>query len=272
MTNVSSIMSKDPVKAGRNAPLKKAISLMVRHGVGSVIVVDTNNMPKGIVTERELLRDITEHGRVSTDKPLSEIMSRNFVPISPTTTVEDAARNKASRGRRLVVVKKDGELFGIVSTSDLLHHFNKTARDVEIERVISRKVVTMDASIGLLGAIKVMKEKRIGSVIVTEFDLPSGIVTERDLLRVLAKRRKTGFGTLLLQDVAAKPLISAAYGIKAREASSIMLGNKIKRLPLFRGQRLEAMVTAKDLVRAYSDDIKIRKARAVRLYAARPKS
>ena len=254
-------MSKDPVKAGLNAPLERAISLMVKHSVGSIVVVDTNNMPKGIITERELLRDIAEHGRVSSNVPLGEIMSPLYLLISPTTVVADAARKMTRTGKRLIVVKKNGELFGVVATSDLLHFFNKTARDVGIEPVTSRKVVTMDASIGLLGAIEVMKERRIGSVIVTENNLPSGIVTERDLLKVLAKKRRKEFGSLTLREIAANPLISAAYGIKAREASSIMLGNKIKRLPLFRGQKLEAVVTAKDLVRAYSSNARERSLR-----------
>ena len=251
-------MSKNAVKAGLSATVEKGISLMVKHGVGSVIVVDSGNIPKGILTERELLRDITDHGRVSSDKPLNEIMSKLFLAISPLTPVQDAARKMTKGGRRLIVTRKNGELFGVVSTSDLLRFFNKTARDTGIEQVLSKKVVTMDSAIGLLGAIKVMKEKRIGSVVVTEYDLPSGIVTERDLLKVLAKRRKKGFGSVTLKEIISKPLISAAYGIKAREASSIMLGNKIKRLPLFRGQKLVAMVTAKDLVAAYCDSIEER--------------
>jgi signal-transduction protein with cAMP-binding, CBS, and nucleotidyltransferase domain len=156
---------------------------------------------------------------------------------------------------RVVVTKKSGVLMGIVTTSDVLRFFNKTSRDFAIEDCINRKVVTIDASRGMLDAIKVMNEKRIGCLIVTENGLPSGIVSERDLIRVMARGRRKEFGSLRLREIASKPLISAAYGIKAREASSIMLGSKIKRLPLFMGDKLIGIVTAKDLVRAYVDNV-----------------
>lgn len=261
MTNVSSIMSKNPVKAIERATLSQIIALMVKHSVGSIIIVDSKNIPCGIVTERELLRDIATNARVSIDTKARDLMSLNFIRIPPTMGVKDAARAMTKGGMRIVVVKKKGQLFGVVSTSDVLRFFNKTVKDVSIDRATHQKVQTMDGSRGVLDAIKIMHEKRIGSVVITNSGLPFGIVTERDLLRILAKRRRKDFGSLRVGDLATKPLISAPYGIKAREASSIMVSNKIKRLPIFRGDRLVGIVTARDLVGAYSTSIEARSGR-----------
>ena len=251
----------DPVKAGLNATVEKAVSLMTSRRVGSIVVVDSNNVPNGIITERELLRDISTNSRINKNEPLKELMSLEFVRIGPVTTVEDASAEVAKGGFRIVVTKKNGELVGVVSTTDILHFFNKTARDTSIENAISRNVVTIGAQRGLLDAIKLMVERRIGCVVVTENGLPFGLVSERDLLRTMAKGRTKEFGSLRLRDLASKPLVSGPYGIKAREASSIMLGSKIKRLPLFMGEKMVGIVTAKDLVRAYSDSIQERSRR-----------
>jgi CBS domain-containing protein len=258
LTNVSSVMSKSPINADESTPLSHVIALMVKHRVGSVVVVNQKGVPSGVITERELLRDIAGHARVSEDARADSIMSLSILTIPPDMKVEDAARASTKNGLRLVVTKRNGVLEGVVSTSDLLRFFAKTGKDVPIEDRINRKVLTLDARRGVLDAIELMSEKRIGSVVITNAGLPCGMITERDLLRILAKKRKKDFGTLLLDNIATKPLISAPYGVMAREASSIMLQNKIKRLPIFKGEKLVGIVTARDLVRAYSAGIEKR--------------
>jgi CBS domain-containing protein len=251
-------MTKEPVNARESISLSEIIKIMVKNTVGSVIIVDSNDIPVGIITERELLRDIAAHARVSDDASAKEIMSLAFIRVPPATTIEEAAVAMIEGSVRLVVTKKS-RLVGVVSTSDLLRYFNKTARDIPIESAIQKRVQTMDGSRSVLDAITLMYESRIGSVVLTRSGLPFGILTERDLLRVLARGRKKEFGSLRLDELASGRLISAPYGISAREASSIMLERRIKRLPLFKGDKLAGIVTAKDLVGAYSASIKERR-------------
>jgi CBS domain-containing protein len=251
-------MSTPPVKTNEATPLSQVISLMLKQHVGSVIVVDQKAIPKGVITERELLQDISEHGRVSEDARADNIMSHSLFPIRPDERVEDAARESAKSGLRIVVTRKNGTLYGVVSTSDLLRFFSKTAKDLSIEDRITRKAFTLEVERGVLDAIYLMTNKRIGSVVITKTGLPCGIFTERDLLRILAKRRKRDFGTILLDDVATKPLISAQYGVMAREASVIMIDNRIKRLAIFKGGDLFGIITARSLVGAYSANIQQR--------------
>jgi CBS domain-containing protein len=251
-------MSRSVIKTGESTPLSQVIALMVKHNVGSIFVVDQKGVPKGVITERELLLDIAIHARISEDARADSIMSTSILAIHPDRKVEDAVQASAKSGSRLVVTKRNGVLFGVVSTSDFLRFFAKTGKDLPIEDTINRKVITMDADRGFLDAIELMSHKRIGSVIIYKVGLPCGIITERDLLRILAKRRRKDFGSLLLDDVATKPLISAPYGVMAKEASTIMLQSKIKRLPILKGQELMGIITARDLVRVYSAAIEKR--------------
>ncbi len=261
-------MSEDPVKAAEDAPLGKIVSLMVRNRVGSIVIVDSDNVPAGMITERELLREISLTARLNAQAEAKDLMVLSFIKIPPDTPVPEAARAMIKRRVRIIVTKKNGKLDGIVSTTDFLRYFSKTAKDVPIEDAIHRKVTTIEGSRGALDAIRLMHEKRIGSVVITRSGLPFGIVTERDLLRILAKGRRKEFGSLRLEELANRPLITAQFGISAREAASIMLANKIKRLPILRGDELIGIITAKDLVGAYSAASSVRPREVIPRYVS----
>ena len=266
MTSVSSIMSEDPVSATEETPLGKIVSLMVRNRVGSIVIVDRDNVPTGMITERELLKEISSNARLDLEARAKDLMLLSFIKIPPDTQVPEAAKAMIKRRVRVLVTKKNGKLDGIVSTTDFLRYFSKTAKDVPIEGAIHRKVTTIEGSRGALDAIRMMYEKRIGSVVITRSGLPFGIVTERDLLRILARGRRKEFGSLKLEEIARRPLITAQFGISAREAASIMLTNRIKRLPILRGDEMFGMITAKDLVGAYSAASSVRQREVVPRY------
>lgn len=256
LTYVLSIMSNNPIKAAEEAKLGTVISLMANHGVGSVIIVDSNDVPSGIITERELLREIAFNTRLGRDPMAKDVMSFGFIRISPQTRVEEAARTMMESGARLVVTRKNGNLVGMVTVSDFLGFFLNTAEDMPITRVIHEKVTTLKESGSLMDAIRLMNEKRIGSVIVVRHTgLPLGIFTERDLVRILKDHRTKEFGSLRLGDLATQPLVSAPLGLTAREAASLMISKGIKRLPILRGERLFGILTARDLVSAYSSRV-----------------
>jgi predicted transcriptional regulator len=64
------------------------------------------------------LQDVAE---VDRDATVAEVMSREVATIGPDAAATEAFRRiEESRARRLVVIGPDGELLGIVSTTDLL--------------------------------------------------------------------------------------------------------------------------------------------------------
>ena len=78
-----------------------------------------------------------------------------------------------------------------------------------------------------------------------------GIFTERDMLnRVLAPNLSLASP---IGDVATIPLRTAQVGIDGIEAARIMTSYKIKRLPLMEDQSIIGIVTARDLVEAFSN-------------------
>jgi len=241
-------MSKNPVVAKKDASLQDIVSLMTEKAVGSVIITD-DELPSGIVTERELLKELVTHGSVRRDVKAEEIMASSIFQLEPESSIEEAARNMISKKARLVVTR-GGKLVGVLTASDLMRAFSRGGKDLPIEGVISPKVETLDAVKSVKDAVQLMHQRRIGSVLVAKKGKPFGIFTERDLLTKILRGEK-GLDAKL-EDVASKPLITADSSVSAKKAASIMQSKKIKRLPLMKGERLVGIVTARDLVEAFS--------------------
>jgi CBS domain-containing protein len=257
MTYISSVMSKPVVTAKEEAKISEIVRLMVKTQVGMIAIVDSDMIPCGIITEREFLKNIATDNRVSMESVARDFMSSGFVRLHPETSVNRAADIMISERVRLLVTRKNGTLAGIVTATDLLYNFSKVCKDIPIKHDLSTNVKTLDVSKSFLDAAKLMFEKKIGSVVITEGELKFGIVTERDLLKALSKDREKGFDEVRLQDIASRPLVSAPYGVTAKEAAQVMEANKIKRLVLFKGEKMTGIITARDLVAAFVSSIQI---------------
>jgi CBS domain-containing protein len=109
----------------------------------------------------------------------------------------------------------------------------------------------LDSTDSIFNAVKLMHEKKTGSVLVNgPRGEPIGIFTERDLLtKVLSKQARLE-GQVV--DYCTSPMISAKLkGIDAKKAAKTMRANGIKRLPLTEDGKVVAIVTARDLVESF---------------------
>lgn len=251
LTTVADVMSRTPVTLSTNATLEDAIKLMVEEGIGSIYITDSANTPLGVVTERELVQDLIMSKGLRKDIELSDIMSQKITPVSPETSIQEAARIMMATKGRLVVTRED-KIVGVVTASDLVRAFSTGPENRSLSGAVTQKVKTLDAKNTVFDAVQMMHERRIGSVAIVKDGRPFGIFTERDLLRILSRDLKKRIIDIPLEEVASKPLITAPEGITAREAAAIMKSNKIKRLPLVKGESLIAIITARDLVETYA--------------------
>jgi CBS domain-containing protein len=99
--------------------------------------------------------------------------------------MEDAVRTFAARDVGTVVVVENGELVGILTERDVVRALakNPKALAVTLNEVMSAPVVTVAPSAELSTAVKLMVEKRIRRLPVTQRGKLVGIITARDLLR-----------------------------------------------------------------------------------------
>jgi len=94
--------------------------LMKRHNVGSVVITE-NEIPKGIVTDRDLLiRALAREPSISLADPVSLVMSTPLKTITVYEGLHDAMKiMKDAKIRRLPVINSLGVVVGILTFSDL---------------------------------------------------------------------------------------------------------------------------------------------------------
>lgn len=115
-----------------------------------------------------------------------------------------------------------------------------------VKDVMIDKVATLDTSSMIKDAAKLMDEKNIGCVIVTQKDKPVGILTERDFVRRIASKEKPL--TSPLEEVMSSPLISIDPDETVWEAAEQMKVKNIHKLPVIDNDKVVGIITTSDLV------------------------
>ncbi len=94
---------------------------MLTHDIGCVIVQDKSGRPTGIITERDIVQRVAAKDVLSSGVKAVEVMSRPIVTISPTASVNDAAKVMNQRKIRRLAVIDDGKLIGVLTQKDILN-------------------------------------------------------------------------------------------------------------------------------------------------------
>ena len=129
----------------------------------------------------------------------------------------------------------------------------------EIAKIMSSELVTITPENSLYEAAKTMGEKHIGSLIVMKYDTAVGIITERDLLRVVVDHEIEFEKDWLAGGVSIKeekveatmtyPLITISIKARIKDAAQRMIENRIRRLPVREHGKVVGILTAADLIR-----------------------
>jgi len=91
----------------------------VRENIGALVVLD-GEQPVGIVSERDVLRQVARQGAVFLDFPVSEVMTRDIVIARADQEVEDAMYTMTQKRIRHLPVMQDGQLVGMISIGDVV--------------------------------------------------------------------------------------------------------------------------------------------------------
>jgi CBS domain-containing protein len=101
------------------ATVGELLALLHRYNVGALPVVDDGELV-GIVSERDVVRQLHERGRDLLDATVADLMTSDVVTCSPRDRAADLARVMTERRIRHLPVCDDRGLVGIVSIGDLV--------------------------------------------------------------------------------------------------------------------------------------------------------
>jgi CBS domain-containing protein len=109
---------KQPLACAADTPLQSALTQMHERRVGSVLVVNADGAPQGILTRHDILGRVTLPG-LPLGTPIRAVMSTPLHTLGTDDTLQDAALLMSRTGVRHVPVCDGGKLVNIVSERDL---------------------------------------------------------------------------------------------------------------------------------------------------------
>ncbi len=243
------LMSQNVVRTTPETSLEDAARIMGEKHIGSLIV-ENYKTPVGIVTERDLLSKVLAFGLFLKDEKVSEVMSYPLTGVTPTSTIKEVAQTMINRKGRLAVFDA-GTLVGIITASDLIKSLPDVPEtEVKVDDLMSKDLVTADEETSVIKTASMMGRQRVGSVIITRNSEPFGIFTERDLLTAFLAKGRPLFSSVGPE--CSSPLVTIPSGTSVHRAAATMALKHVRRLPVTLDGKLVGIITARDLVEAYS--------------------
>ncbi|HJU13727.1 MAG TPA: CBS domain-containing protein [Candidatus Nitrosotalea sp.] len=117
-------------------------------------------------------------------------------------------------------------------------------------QIMSHDVLTVEQSTQIIEAAKKMNERNIGCIIVTERGNPVGIVTERDIVSLVARNERPI--TTPVREIMSSPLVSVSPDATVWELAEEMKLKKIHKMPIIDKNKLVGIVTTTDITRLCS--------------------
>jgi signal-transduction protein with cAMP-binding, CBS, and nucleotidyltransferase domain len=184
---VSEIMTTKLTKAPVSSTIYEVMEMMVAEDVGRIIITD-DDIPVGIFTEKDVLKRVVNAEIDARRTAIKKVMTAPARAVREETHIVDAF-GKMYRGkyRHLLVRGRRGKIVGIVSMRRILNlavelgqglNETKTLADIAAPAIVS-----VEQSATVYETIELMNTSSVSAVVVTVADKPSGIFTERDVLK-----------------------------------------------------------------------------------------
>lgn len=117
---------------------------------------------------------------------VSHIMTKDIISVESNASVSEIASRMIKNEVGAVVVTKQGTPIGIVTEVDILKRCcigNTCTQAREAREIMSTPLITIKADAAIGEAAKMMTDKKIRRLLVTERGKIVGLVTEKDVLR-----------------------------------------------------------------------------------------
>jgi len=126
-TKVSDIMTRALISVSPSTTVFQVAKMMEMGGFGAIIVKE-DNLPKGIITDRDFAIKIAVN-KYPLDTPVHKIASYPLQTIPSNESILAAADLMSTRKIRKLVVVDDGKVVGIITSTDIVNQLAKMKND-----------------------------------------------------------------------------------------------------------------------------------------------
>ncbi len=116
------VMTRQVIVIDPDRTIADAAKRMAAKRIGGLVVVE-HGRPIGLLTDRDILWNVTAKGKNPSKVLVREIMTSPVATVSPLTTLRAAARVMLEQKTRWIVVTRLENVEGIVTASDLTQGF-----------------------------------------------------------------------------------------------------------------------------------------------------
>ncbi|OBF14683.1 CBS domain-containing protein [Mycobacterium sp. ACS4331] len=102
------------------ATVRELLAGLASHNIGAMVVVGSAGVIAGIVSERDVVRRLYEHGPDVLELPVSQIMTPAVATCGMDSSVDDLSEMMTHNRVRHIPVLVEGRLAGIVSIGDIV--------------------------------------------------------------------------------------------------------------------------------------------------------
>lgn len=126
------------VTARPDATVATAINLLKQKKIGALVISDDGNRIQGILSERDVVRALVDHGGDLLKMPVSDLMTRAVKTCSLDANIHDVMSEMTNSRIRHLPVLDDGKLCGVISIGDVVKN---RLDELEAETTVLREYI-----------------------------------------------------------------------------------------------------------------------------------
>lgn len=247
---LSEIMTKGVIVASPSTPASQALGFLKKNRISCIPIVE-NNRPVGIFTERKIIQLAARKDLERASHTLGELMTSPVLTAEKTMDIYSAYNLLSSHSiRHLIVVDEAGKLCGVVTQSNIMDHlgYEYFIEFKRITQIMTRRPHTIFEDCSLQRALTELDKISASCLIVIRGTHPIGILTERDLIRLLIDH--ADLAALKVQEVMSGPVQTTLEDIPLLDAARIMKHKKIRRIVVVdKEDNLTGLITQSDIIK-----------------------
>lgn len=237
--------------------LQTAARLMREHKVSCILIKEGDSIT-GIWSEADTRKLAFDQINPATLE-VGTVMSSPVISASGLTQVSGAASLMLNHNiRRLLVVDNAQRPIGLLTQSDIVRQqkIEFYLRFREVGSCINKAALNLAANYPLHEAVAQMRHARADAAIITFTDGSYGLVTERDLVHLLAE----GTSCQHIGELASKPLLCVPPDLSLLDAVEMLTKQKIRHLAVTANDQIYGLLSFSDILRnveyAYIEQLK----------------
>jgi PAS domain S-box-containing protein len=179
---------------------------------------------------------------------VGEIMSENVATIDRRSDVVLAAQAMSGRNISCIVVLDDGAVAGIITETDMLRKSVVCGDDLcrmKVDEMMSYPVRSVSADLSVRQASEIMETEKIRRLVITDRERPVGIVTQTDIVQVLASHTLSQ----KVSDAMMTDVVVVGSSTCVKEAAELMASRDISCLVIVDGATVAGIFTERDFLR-----------------------